>query len=126
MNLRRLSAVTRTHLLVGAVAACLSGWAWGPRGLAAAVAGVALGLANLWAIQRLAARAVFAAEAGTPSAAGRLAAGLLLKMAGLFVVAWLAIRVLDLGVLPFALGFSALVVALVISGERSFTREEAR
>lgn len=126
MNRRRkLPPLARTYLMVAVGVACLAGWLWGATGLLATGAGLVLGAVNLWAIARLARRAVRDVETGTPGATFALVGGLLLKMVGLFVLAWIAVSVLHLGVLPFALGFSALVLSLVLSGGQAFAREEA-
>jgi hypothetical protein len=45
-----------------------------------------------------------------------LVTALVLKMTALFALVWLAIRVFHLPVVPFALGISVLVVAILVAG----------
>lgn len=124
MKIPGLSPLARTYLLVGAAVACLAALLWGKAGLAGTGAGLVIGAGNLWAVRQLAGRAVAAAESGTAGAAWTLVTGLMVKMAGLFLLAWVAVRVLHLGILPFALGFSALVLSLVLAGSNAFAPRE--
>jgi hypothetical protein len=77
--------------------------------------GAALACINLWAIHRLAARAIARAAAGATAAAG-LVAALGAKMLILFALVWVAIRVYNLALVPFAIGISILPVSLVMAG----------
>jgi hypothetical protein len=72
---------------------------------------------NFWAIGRLGRRAVLRVEAGASSGqALALAAGLLIKMTALFALVWVAVRVIKLPALPFALGMSVFVVSILLVG----------
>jgi hypothetical protein len=107
----------RTGLVVAAAAIAVSGLLWGPRGFAAAAAGAALACGNLWLMRRLVGRALVRAQAGAGQAAMRgLMTMLVLKLPVLIGLVWIAVGVLGVAPGPFALGLSALVVALVASG----------
>jgi hypothetical protein len=52
-----------------------------------------------------------------------LAGALVAKMTVLFVLVWVAVRVAGLSVLPFALGLSVFVVAILMVGLQTGGRE---
>jgi len=94
----------------------LGGLVWGKAGLLGAGVGAALACLNLWAIHRLAARAIERAAAGATAQAAGLVAALGVKMMILFALVWVAIRVYNLALVPFAIGISVLPVSLVMAG----------
>jgi hypothetical protein len=121
-----LVAVERTGLAIAVVAVAVSGLLWGGRGLLAAAAGACLACVNLWILRRLVGRALHEAETGGGQGAGRrLAFSLVLKMPLLFALVWVAVGVLKLELLPFALGLSVLVFALVTAGLFTGLKEAA-
>ncbi len=111
-----LAAIERTNLCLAAIATGLGALVWGRAGLVAAGVGAALACVNLWVVQRLGARAVARAAAGQTSQAAGLVAALGLKMMILFALVWVAIRVYNLALVPFAIGISVLPVSLVFAG----------
>lgn len=94
----------------------LAGLVWGKSGMVGAGAGALLACINLWVIRRLAARAVARAAAGDKGQAPWLVAALGVKMMVLFALVWVAIRVYNLALVPFAIGISVLPISLVFSG----------
>ena len=79
-----------------------------------ALAGL-LACADFHVLARLGARAVVAARDGASSAAlGGLAFALIGKMTALFALVFVALRVAHLAVAPFGLGFSVLVVSILL------------
>jgi hypothetical protein len=124
-NLRNpLQLMERTGLLVAVAAVALSGIIWGPAGLRASAFGAALACVNLWVMRRLVGKALREAEAGHGDAAlKRLMALLLFKLPILAALVWVAVKPLGLPVAPFALGLSALVVAIAASGASSVFKE---
>jgi hypothetical protein len=113
---------SRPHLLdlanavLGAFMTALCGLVWGVEGALAAGAGASLACINLAVIRRLAARAVHRAAAGATGQASWLVAALGAKMLILFALVWVAIRIYNLALVPFAIGISVLPVSLVFSG----------
>ena len=83
-------------------------------GVIGTVGGAVLGLGNVLAMVWLVKRLIFGR--GGAGSKGILGTLLALKMAFLVGVAWLGIRVLELDVLGFMLGFSAVVLGLLVSG----------
>ena len=119
-----LQLMERTGLLTAVAATALSGAIWGAAGLRAAAFGAALACANLWVMRRLVGKALREAEAGHSDAAiKRLMVLLLFKLPILAALVWVAVRPLGLEVAPFALGLSALVVAIAASGATSVFKE---
>jgi hypothetical protein len=113
----QLQTLERTTVVLGVVAAATAGLVWGGRGMAAAAAGAALAVANFWVLRRLGARAVAKVEAGaSPRQALGLVLSLAVKMLLLFGLVWVAIRKLGLPVLPFTLGLSVFVAAILLGG----------
>jgi hypothetical protein len=118
MKTDALDKITRANLVLGAAATAVSGLLWGGHGMLAAGVGAALACLNFVAITRLGRRAVRRVEGGGGGAGQglALAAGLLLKMTALFAMVWVAVRVLKLQVLPFALGMSVFVFSILLVG----------
>ena len=104
------------NLTLGALVSGLSALAWGKSGGLAAGTGALLACINLYAIRRLAGRAVMRAAAGDKSRASWLIAALGAKMVILFALVWVAIRVYNLARVPFAIGISVLPISLVFAG----------
>ena len=116
MSSKPLGAIEKTNLVLALAVTALGGLVWGKAGLWAAGVGAALACLNLWAIHRLAARAIARAAAGATTAAAALVAALGGKMLILFALVWVAIRVYNLALVPFAIGISVLPVSLVMAG----------
>jgi hypothetical protein len=116
MSSKPLGAIEKTNLVLALAVTALGGLVWGKAGLWAAGVGAALACLNLWAIHRLAARAIARAAAGATTAAAALVAALGGKMLILFALVWVAIRVYNLALVPFAIGISILPVSLVMAG----------
>jgi ATP synthase I chain len=116
MTSKPLAAIEKTNLVLALAVTALGGLVWGKSGLLAAGVGAALACVNLWAIHRLAARAMARAAAGANAQAAGLMAALGGKMLILFALVWVAIRVYHLALVPFAIGISVLPVSLVMAG----------
>src|SRR5438105_1221334 len=93
--------------------ACVAGGAalvagalgWGRRGLVAAAVGVALSLINVWALARMASRAVErVATLGPGSSAAQLTSLLGAKTVVLLTTVYVVTRIARLETMPFALG----------------------
>ena len=106
--------IAGANLVLGVAFTALAGIVWGPRGTLAAAAGAILALADFLVLAGLGARAVGAIRTG--GAPWGLAFALLAKMTGLFVLVFAALRLAKLAMMPFALGFSALVVSILLIG----------
>jgi hypothetical protein len=102
------------NLILGVAFTALAGILWGPRGTLAAGVGAILACADFLLLARLGAKAVAAVRTG--GSPWGLALALFAKMTGLFVLVFAALRVAKLAVMPFALGFSALVVSILLVG----------
>jgi hypothetical protein len=116
MTTRPLAAIEKTNLVLALAVTALGGLVWGRPGLLAAGVGAALACINLWAIHRLASRAMARASAGETALAAGLVAAMGGKMLILFGLVWVAIRVYNLALVPFAIGISILPVSLVMAG----------
>lgn len=118
MKTDSLDKITRANLVLGAAVTAVSGLLWGAHGMLAAGVGAALACLNFAAITRLGRRAVRRVEGGGGGAGQglALAAGLLLKMTALFAMVWVAVRILKLQVMPFALGMSVFVFSILLVG----------
>ena len=117
MKTDALEKITRANLVLGAAITAVAGLLWGGHGMLAAGVGAALACLNFVAITRLGRRAVRRVEADTTAGQGlALAAGLLIKMTTLFALVWVAVRVVKLQALPFALGMSVFVVSILFVG----------
>jgi hypothetical protein len=110
-------------LAVGLAAAVVlgSGLVWGRSGAVAAGQGGLLSLLNLFALERLASRAVRRAQLGEGAAAAGLQAALSAKTTLLLLVVALVARAGAGGatLLPFALGLMVTVFALLAAGLRT-------
>ena len=112
-----LDKISRANLVLGAAITAVAGLLWGAGGMLAAGVGAALACLNFWAIARLGRRAVRRVEAGVGGGtAVALAVGLVLKMTVLFALVWVAVRVIKLQALPFALGISVFVFSILLVG----------
>jgi ATP synthase I chain len=107
--------IERANLILAIALTAIAGIVWGPRGTAGAAAGALLACADFYVLARLGARAVAAAREGASAAAlGGLAFALIGKMTALFALVFLALRVAHLAVAPFGLGFSVLVISILL------------
>jgi hypothetical protein len=113
---KRFGTMDIANLIMGVAVTVLVGLVWGGQGFLGAGAGALLACLNLWAIRRLAGRAVARATAGDKSQASWLVAALGLKMIILFALVYVAIRIYNLALVPFAIGISILPLSLVFSG----------
>src|SRR3954467_1569583 len=119
-----LARIERINLLLGALITCLAGLLWGARGAIAAGVGAGLACADFWLLVRIGGRLVASAREGNPSRG--LSFLLLGKTAALFALVFVAIAVLHLEAVPFALGFSVFVVSIMMLGLRAgMTEKEA-
>ncbi|MGD0838300.1 MAG: ATP synthase subunit I [Polyangia bacterium] len=116
MSSKRLGTMELVNLLLASVVTALGGLFWGGDGLLASGAGALLACVNLWALRWLGARAVARAAAGDKTQASWLMAALGLKMMVLFALVWVAIRVYNVALVPFAIGISVLPISLVLAG----------
>ena len=118
MKTDALDKITRANLVLGAVVTAVAGLLWGAHGMLAAGVGAALACLNFAAITRLGRRAVRRVETGGGGSGQgiALAAGLLIKMTALFAMVWVAVRVVKLQALPFALGMSVFVFSILLVG----------
>lgn len=116
MNSNALAAMERTTLVLALAATCASGLVWGVAGMGAAALGGALAFANLWFTRRMAGKAIGKVLAGVHPTAAGLGTAMLVKMVLLFPILWVAVLVLRVSLIPFALGLSALVVSTVATG----------
>jgi hypothetical protein len=117
MKTHAIDKISRVNLVLGAAMTAVAGLLWGAGGMLAAGAGALLACVNFWAITRLGRRAVSRVEAGaTNGQAVALGIGLVVKMTALFALVWLAVRVIKLQALPFALGISVFVFSILLVG----------
>ena len=120
-----LARIERTNLILAGVLTALAGMLWGARGAVAAGAGALLACADFWLLVRIGARLVASARDGNPSRG--LSFLLIGKTMALFALVYIAIGVLHLDAIPFALGFSVFVVSIMMLGLQATTtkHEEA-
>jgi ATP synthase I chain len=119
-----LARIERINLILGAAITCLAWFLWGARGALAAGVGAGLACADFWLLVRIGGRLVASAREGNPSRG--LSFLLLGKTAALFALVFVAIAVLHLEAVPFALGFSVFVVSIMMLGLRAtLTEKEA-
>ena len=119
-----LARIERINLILAVLITCLAGFLWGARGALAAGVGAALACADFWLLVRIGARLVASAREGNPSRG--LSALLLGKTVALFALVFIAIAVVHLEAIPFALGFSVFVVSIMMLGLRAtMTEKEA-
>jgi hypothetical protein len=116
MNSNALVAMERTTLVLAAAVTGAAGVAWGMEEAGAAALGGSMAFANLTVTRRLAARAIQKVLAGTHPAGAGLGAGMAIKLVLLFPLLWVAISVLHVPLIPFALGLSVLIVSMVATG----------
>jgi hypothetical protein len=116
MKSSRLGIMDLANATLGAFVTALCGLVWGGAGGLAAGVGALLACINLGVIRRLAGRAVRRAAAGDTGQASWLIAALGAKMLILFALVWVAIRIYNLALVPFAIGISVLPISLVFSG----------
>jgi hypothetical protein len=116
-ELRALATIERLGYVLAGAFTILAGLLWGRAAMWSAGVGGALAAANIYVMRRLVERAQRAAAQGRGETAMRwLLAALVLKMPVLFGLVYLAVVVLGLDAAPFALGLSALVLALIAGG----------
>ena len=119
-----LARIERVNLILAALITALAGALWGVRGAIAAGAGAALACADFWLLVRIGGRLVASARAGNPSRG--LSFLLIGKTMALFALVFIAIGVLHLEAIPFALGFSVFVVSIMMLGlQAGATKREA-
>jgi hypothetical protein len=119
-----LARIERTNLILAAVLTALAGALWGVRGAVAAGAGALLACGDFWLLVRIGGRLVASAREGNPSRG--LAFLLIGKTMALFALVFIAIGVLHLDAIPFALGFSVFVVSIMLLGlQATTTKREA-
>ena len=111
-----LSIVERTTFILAVALTCVAGLVWGTSGTVAAAVGGALASLNIGVMGRLVRRALERARAGRTTEASLFGAGMIAKMMVLVGLVWVAVSVLHLRVPAFALGLSALVLAVVGAG----------
>jgi hypothetical protein len=116
MSSKNFGTLDLANLILAVAVTALVGLGWGLAGTLAGGVGAALACINLWVIRRLAGRAVARASAGDKAQASWLIAALGAKMMILFGLVWLAIRVYNLALVPFAIGISVLPISLVFTG----------
>ena len=126
MKTDSLDKIARANLALGAAMTAVAGLLWGAGGMLAAGVGAALACINFWGITRLGRRAVRRVEAGASGGqAVALAVGLVVKMGVLFAAVWIAVRVIKLQALPFALGISVFVFSILIVGLATGSKDPA-
>jgi hypothetical protein len=116
MKNSRIGTMEIANSIMAVAVTGLVGLVWGRAGALAGGVGALLACINLWVIKRLATRAVARAAAGDTGQASFLVAALGAKMMVLFALVWVAIRVYNLALVPFAIGISVLPISLVFSG----------
>ena len=116
MNSKPFGTMDLVNLIMAVFVMSLSGLLWGRSGLWAGGVGGGLACINLWVLRWLGARAVARAAAGDKTQASWLMAALGAKMMILFGLVWVAIRVYNLALVPFAIGISVLPISLVFTG----------
>jgi hypothetical protein len=116
MNGKHFGTMDLVNLIMAVVVTSLVGVLWGRSGLVAGGTGASLACINLWVMRRLGSRAVTRAAAGDKTQAAWLMAAFGLKMLVLFGLVWVAIRVYNLALVPFAIGISVLPISLVFAG----------
>jgi hypothetical protein len=113
---RSIATMDLANAVLGVAVTALAGVVWGPSGLVAGGVGALLACLNLWVMRRLAARAVARAAAGDKGQASWLLAALGAKMLVLLALVWVALRIYNLALVPFAIGISVLPISLVFAG----------
>jgi hypothetical protein len=113
---KRFGTMDLASLTMAVAVTALVGMVWGNQGALAGGTGALLACLNLWVLRRLGARAVARAAAGDTTQASWLIAALGAKMIVLFALVWVAIRIYNLALVPFAIGISVLPISLVFAG----------
>jgi hypothetical protein len=116
MSSKPFGSMDIINLIMAVAVTALAGLLWGQSGVLAGGVGAALACINLWVLRRLGSRAIARAAAGDKAQASWLMAALGLKMMILFGLVWVAIRVYNLALVPFAIGISVLPISLVFAG----------
>jgi hypothetical protein len=116
MSSKPFGTMDIVNLIMAVAVTSLGGLLWGMSGVVAGGAGASLACINLWVLRRLGGRAVARAAAGDKAQVSWLMAALGLKMMVLFGLVWVAIRVYNLALVPFAIGISVLPISLVFAG----------
>jgi hypothetical protein len=116
MSSKPFGTMDLVNIIMAVFVTSLGGLLWGPAGLVASGVGAGLACVNLWVLRRLGARAVARAAAGDKAQVSWLMAALGAKMIILFALVWVAIRVYNLALVPFAIGISVLPISLVFAG----------
>jgi hypothetical protein len=116
-----LARIERVNLILAVAITALAGVLWGARGALAAGVGAALAVADFWLLVRIGGRLVASAREGNPSRG--LSFLLIGKTMALFALVYIAIGVLHLDAIPFALGFSVFVVSIMMLGLRATVTE---
>ena len=116
MSSKPFGTMDLINLIMAVAVTALAGLLWGTSGMVAGGAGASLACINLWVLRRLGSRAVARAVAGDTAQASWLMAAFALKMVILFGLVWVAIRVYNLALVPFAIGISVLPISLVFAG----------
>jgi hypothetical protein len=112
-----LARAGRLALVVGGAVLAVGALGWGRAGLVAAAAGTALSLVNVWALGRVATRAVESvALTGPAAAASRLTSLLGAKTVVLLTSVWVLCRLTALETVPLGLGLLVSVFALLGAG----------
>ena len=109
-----LARIERANVILWIALTALGGVLWGWSGMIGAGAGALLACLDFRFLGRLGARAIAQVRAG--GSPWGLGFALIAKMAALFALVFVAIRVLHLPVIPFALGFSVFVVSILLVG----------
>ena len=109
-----LARIERANLILAVALTALAGILWGVRGTLSAATGAAIACADFHYLGRLGARAIAEVRAG--GSPWGLGVGLIVKMALLFALVFVAIRIVHLDVPPFALGFSVFVISILLVG----------
>jgi hypothetical protein len=109
-----LAKIERANLILAVALTSLAGILWGGPGMISAGVGAVLACVDFYFLGRLGARAVASVQAG--GSPWGLGFALICKMAALFALVFVAIRVVRLAVMPFALGFSVFVVSILLVG----------
>jgi hypothetical protein len=104
-------------LVAGTAVLALSAVCWGRTGLMSAALGTALSIVNVWAMGRIATRALQAVSAlGPRTATVQLTAALGAKTVMLLSLIWFATRTAEVALLPLALGLMVSVFSLLGAG----------
>jgi hypothetical protein len=109
-----LRRIERLNLLLAVALTAVGGVLWGARGVAGTGVGALIACLDFFVLRRVGARVADRVREGAPARGFSFA--LIGKMAALFGLVFVAIRVAHLAVIPFALGFSVFVVSIFLVG----------